>query len=141
MSEERTLYRYPTGQTGPDGQPVLASADPLEIHLKLTMALGNGANHVLAATRKWAEEPATAAEARLRVIEAARQAFDLPGVDPHTGEGVPLSHVEKVALGFFAWCAKKNGSTESPPICSPAAPPGSWPDPAALPAMDPTPMP
>lgn len=119
------------GPAGPDGQPVAVHADPLDIHLRLLVALGNGANAILAAAQNQ-QEPATAAEARLRLIGAVREVFGLPAIDPFTGQGIGAKQVEEAlrAFLFFQWAAKQ--PTASSATSSQPTPPGKSRDPAAL---------
>ncbi len=88
--------------------------DPLELHLALTQALGNGANQVLKEARS-TEEPATAATARLRLIASVRAAFQLPPYDPATRQGASAADCERILAEYLTFCGLQKKSTESAP--------------------------
>lgn len=92
-------------------------ADPLEIRRKLIRSTGGEFNEVMKdawrpapdeESRQAMEDP-TKLEAQEKIVASARDAFDLPPVDPKTGGGVPESEVNRVLFEFLRW-VEKNGN-------------------------------
>src|SRR6266508_467966 len=125
--EERRIFPYSWG-----GQEMYA--DPLEVHLRIVSALGADPNVTLREARVEDNE-AVAAQARLRIIDAVRQALDLPAVDRLDSQAprATARECERILDEYIKFSTDAKKKPASTPTCSPAT--RDWedsPDPAAL---------
>lgn len=98
-------------------------ADPLEVRRKLIRATAGEINDIIRDSQPQPQaeddgetpsgstpvESVAALDAREKLVGAARIAFDLPPLDPKTGEGVPESEVHRVLNECLFWL-KKNAN-------------------------------
>lgn len=90
--------------------------DPLRIWRRLNHMLEGDPNKFLAAAKD--PSPEAAFEAKERVLEATRYAFEMP-FDSKTGEGATEADCEAALNAFEAFLGKKKVSAATTPTSSP----------------------
>lgn len=88
-------------------------ADPLEIRRRLIRATSGEINDILKDAGRRVDpdsgnpiENVATLAAQEKRTEAGREAFDLPPLNPKTGDGVPESEVVRILGEFLRWLEK-----------------------------------